>query len=302
MTKAMTTFWLWALTLIPPAWALQPPQTQITPGGVAVIEIDTQPTPPSARYRDQPVMVIRHNNHWQAVVGIPLTAATGEHRLIVQRGDKQTPVAFNVVAKEYTTQHITIKDKRKVNPSDDDLARIRRESQHIKNAFRHWNDQLLTDSLQMSLPVAGRLSSPFGLKRYFNAQPRKPHSGLDIAAAQGTPVTAPASGRIITTGDYFFNGNSVFIDHGQGLVTMFCHLDSIAVTEGQAIARGQPIGTVGMTGRATGPHLHWSISLNDARVDPILFMPSLNGNTAQTSPEEHTSTLTTLSNRNGKTP
>lgn len=120
-------------------------------------------------------------------------------------------------------------------------------------------------------PVPGRQSSPFGLRRYFNGEPRNPHSGLDFAAPTGTPVKSPADGRVLLIGNFYFNGQTIFIDHGQGVITMFCHLSEIAYLPGDTVKRGDVVGKVGNTGRSTGPHLHWNVSLNNARVDPALF-------------------------------
>jgi len=249
------------------------PHTAAVPGGIVSVDLGlAKGKAPTARFNKRPVMVLQTNGHWQAVVGIPLATKPGKHQL--QVSDRPT-INFQVNAKKYAEQRITIKTKRKVNPNKEDMKRIRGERRRINAALRHWQQQAKVDT-RFTLPVVGRLSSPFGLRRFFNEQPRKPHSGIDIAAPAGTPIVAPAAGRVIENGNFFFNGNSVFIDHGQGLVTMYCHMSRIDVKPGQIVKRGEVIGAVGQTGRVTGPHLHWSVSLNDARVAPGLFFDDLN--------------------------
>ena len=240
------------------------------PGGVACVTLRSE-TVPEAWYQGQRLMVIPDGPLWRVIVGIPLTVKPGTHQLKVVSDQKTSVHHFTVLDKQYQAQYLTIKDKRKVNPNPEDLVRIEKETGMIQAAKQYWSDQLLT-SLQFSLPVTGRFSSPFGLKRFFNNQPRNPHTGLDIAAMTGTPIAAPGTGTVINTGDYFFNGNTVFIDHGQGLITMYCHLSRIDVSKGDRVKAGDFIGKVGMTGRVTGPHLHWSVILNNTMVDPLIFI------------------------------
>lgn len=264
---------LWLL-LASQVVAAQLPQQSAVPGGVVIIPLAKQTSiKPKVQFQNKPVMVIAEQQHWQAVLGVPLDLAAGTHRVVVQSGDQTSTVMFDIADKQYPTQHITIKDKRKVNPNQYDMQRINRESARINAALQQWTEQD-TISFNFIWPVKGRVSGLFGRRRVFNGEPRKPHSGMDIAAATGTLIQAPAAGIVRGTGDYFFNGNTVFIDHGQGLVTMFCHLDQIHVKDGQSIEQGQVIGTVGETGRVTGPHLHLGVSLNDERVEPTLFFPS----------------------------
>lgn len=261
--------------------AIDLPVQESVPGGVAVLPVaDASEPRPRVEYAGKPVMVVSHHNQWYAVVGIPLNTKTGEQKIKVLQSHGSRMVPFTISSKAYETQHITIKDKRKVVPNAEDLKRIRKERGAMDRALGHWDDSLITSDLHLDLPVEGRLSSSFGLRRFFNEQPRAPHSGLDIAVPEGTPIKAPADGKVILTGNFFFNGNSVFIDHGEGLVTMYCHMSRIDVKEGQAVKRGEVIGAVGMTGRVTGPHLHWGVSLNDARVNPSLFVPALMGGAA----------------------
>ncbi|MGD9000332.1 MAG: peptidoglycan DD-metalloendopeptidase family protein [Granulosicoccaceae bacterium] len=259
--------------LLASAGAQALPTHAAVPGGVAVIDLKlNSDKPPRVTYRDRRVMVLWENGSWHAVVGIPLSAKIGAHELTIKEHNPPPyTIRFNVRDKKYKEQRLTVKNKRHVYPNAEDLKRIRRDKQHIIKAFKTFRDTQAINT-RLDKPVEGPFSSPFGLRRFFNEQPRKPHSGLDIAASQGTPIKSPADGIVVETGDYFFNGNTVFIDHGQGLVSMYCHMHQIGVKPGQAVKRGDIIGEVGKTGRVTGAHLHWSVSLNNTRVDPLLFL------------------------------
>lgn len=250
------------------------PASSPTPGGIAVVYLGPADTAGTVRafFGERRVMVTGHGGRLFAIVGIALDTEPGTATLLLDHDGRDSEVPFEISDRSYETQHITVANRRQVDPNPDDLERIGTEKKRIDAALRAWSDS--APQLNLLLPVEGRRSSAFGLRRFFNEQPRRPHSGIDIAAASGTPIRAAAAGRIVETGDFFFNGKTVFIDHGQGLVTMYCHMDEIDVAVGEMIARGAIIGAVGSSGRVTGPHLHWSVSLNGAMVDPDLLLDS----------------------------
>ncbi|GMR20501.1 MAG: M23 family metallopeptidase [Gammaproteobacteria bacterium] len=254
--------------------AIALPSHSPVPGGVVVISIyESHRAQPHAFFEGRRVLVTENNGRWFAVIGLPLDIAAGTHQAYaVTASGLQTELAFTVQGKKYPQQRLRVKNKRHVNPDPDQLARIIREQRIIKGTLKIWTDTVNLSSLKFDLPVNGRISSRFGLRRFFNGESRKPHSGLDIAATKGSPIKAPANGIVIDTGSYYFNGNSVFIDHGQNLITFYNHLDRTDVKVGDRLQRGQVLGYIGNSGRATGPHLHWGVSLNDARVDPELFL------------------------------
>jgi murein DD-endopeptidase MepM/ murein hydrolase activator NlpD len=239
------------------------------PGGVAVVDLGPAAQAPKATFQGKPVLVVKDQDaRWLAIVGIPLTVKPGTAQQ-VSSGGRNLP--FSVGTKKYPEQHITLKNQRQVNPNPDDLKRIEQELDVQVRAYRTFTPGT-PSNLLLDKPVDGPLSSKFGVRRFFNGEERNPHAGLDFAVPAGTPIKSPAAGKVILIGNYFFNGNTVFVDHGQGFISMFCHMSKIDVKVGDAVPRGGVVGRVGSTGRATGPHMHWNVSLNDARVDPAIFI------------------------------
>lgn len=246
------------------------PPSLLVPGGVAVVP--TAGNAVEAQYRGERVLLARFEGQQYAVIGIPLSAKPGPQTFTISddTGKRET-LGFSIADKAYTEQRLTIKNQRQVNPNQEDMVRIQAESAEMKQAFQSWNEEL-TPTFSMLPPVDGIRSSSFGHKRFFNGEPRAPHSGMDIAADEGTPIVAPAAGRIVATGNYFFNGNTIILDHGHGLISLYCHMNTIDVEVGRHVIAGEQIGRVGQTGRVTGPHLHWSVNLNNTRIDPAFFL------------------------------
>lgn len=245
------------------------------PGGVAVVKLGVPDAPvKEVLFDGKRVLTLRRADGWVAVVGLALDTAPGTRMLQVKTGDGASrPVhdaAFDIKPKAYPAQHLKI-NSRFMQPSAADQQRNERDQLAITRAKSHWSKDAPA-SFVLDLPTHGRLSARFGLRRVLNGEEGSPHAGLDVAVGTGTPLRAAAAGRVIATGDYFYAGQSVFVDHGQGFMTVYIHMSRIDVQEGDAVARGAPLGLSGATGRVTGPHLHWGVLLNGVYVDPELFL------------------------------
>ena len=251
--------------------SLAAPEHSPWPGGVGIVRILGN-VRPSVTVDDRQALVLRANDEWIAVIGIPLEQAAPGTMTATVSVPNQEPhsVAIELRPNAYDEQRLNV-DRKYVDPGQEALERIFAERKIIDAALNSWRDASLAD-VSLQVPVGGRRSSSFGLRRFFNDQPRSPHKGMDIAASSGTPINAPMRGVITATGNYYFNGNTVIIDHGQGFVSLYCHLSEIDVNEGESVSTGTAIGKVGATGRVTGAHLHFATYLNGTAVDPALLL------------------------------
>lgn len=253
------------------AWSFALPRESAVPGGIKLLKIDVRGSSmPYVDVEGHRALVVQDGGVWTAVIGIPLSAPLGPRQVIVHANDVRQEIDFTVSDKRYASQSLKVAPGQ-VNLSSADLERVNREKLIIDHAMSRWSDEQ-PQTLRMQQPIPGVRSSSFGMRRIFNGESRNPHGGMDIAAPIGAKVVAPLAGTVIDTGNFFFNGNTVFLDHGRGMISMYCHLSAISVNPGQRVAAGTPLGAVGMTGRVTGPHLHWGLSLNRAWVDPELFV------------------------------
>ena len=198
-----------------------------------------------------------------------------------RKHNSQVIISYNNVKKTYAVKKKKYKIERisglprgKVEPSKKDLERIRVDQNKIISSKKIGEFEKIFDE-KFIMPVEGRLTGFFGSQRILNEKPKRPHYGIDIAQKKGSPIIAPSSGKVkLVAKNMFFTGNTVILDHGLGLISIFAHMDEIFVSEGQYIEISEKIGSVGMTGRATGPHLHWGIYLKDTPVDPLTILNS----------------------------
>jgi len=259
------------------------PEQALVPGGIALLQLPDYKKDTKIYFNNKRVAVFPYRNTqgkntWYALAGIDLKSKPGDYEFsIKQASGLSLNTRVKIKYKKYDEQHLTIKNKRKVNPNADDSKRIASEYTRKSKAKKQFSET--EPKVDFIWPITGRISSVFGLRRFFNEQERRPHSGLDIAADEGTPIKATANGTVLDAGNFFFSGNLVYIDHGQGIISLYAHLSKIAVKPGDVVNQGDIIGEVGQTGRVTGPHLHFAIYANQALIDPIFMLPK-NGNPA----------------------
>ena len=264
------------------------PEQALVPGGIALLELPDYKQGTKVYFDNKRIAVFPYKESWVAMAGIGLSKKPGDYEFSIRRADGLSlNTRVTVEYKKYDEQHLTIKNKRKVNPNKQDSERIAAESQRKKKARKQYSET--EPKVDFIWPVTGRISSIFGLRRFFNEQERRPHSGLDIAADEGTPVMAVADGTVVDTGDFFFSGNMIYLDHGQGIISLYAHLSKISVKPGDIVKQGDIIGDVGQTGRVTGPHLHFAVYANQTLIDPMFMLPK-NGNPALASTSEKKAT------------
>lgn len=215
---------------------------------------------------------------WSGLIGIDLDTKPGRYVVNVTGLDadgKAVTVEYPITVepKTFATRTLTV-DQQFVTPPREALARIQRESEKVRAIFeavspeRYWAGPFV-------LPVAGRSISEFGKRSVYNGQPRSPHAGTDFAGATGTPIKAPNAGKVVLAANLYYSGNTIILDHGQGLYSYFGHMSAFSVREGDRVAAGDVVGKVGATGLVTGPHLHWSVRLAGTRVDPLSLVDVL---------------------------
>lgn len=257
------------------AFTLTLPENHSVNGGLTIIPIDINKQP-EAYFQGHriPVLPGEKANQWLLLVAIPLNSTDPVQYLHLTKPVKTT-IPFHVSEKFYNTQYLNIKDTSKVDPLPLDKLRIEQEKEKLTRIFSEYT-KANPFQQPFKAPLKGPISSLFGLKRVYNKEPRDPHSGLDIAAQQGIPVYAANQGTVVDTGDYFFTGNTVIVDHGMGVFSLYAHLSKIEAKPGELLQQGQELGLVGMTGRVTGPHLHWTMIVNQTLVEPLLFVPFRN--------------------------
>lgn len=270
-------FWLFVTAL---AWGdeLRLEPEVIAPGEVALARwIANGPVLGELRFNDRLIPLEPGEEGGRALLGLDLGAAPGDYPVRLRRPGRteQRVGTLKVTAKERPEERLTL-PKAYVSPQDTAvLKRIERESKLLRQIFSVRSEGPLPT--EFVLPVGDPMGSPFGLRRILNGQPRSPHAGVDFRSPRGTMVGAAAAGRVVFTGDLYYTGLTVLVDHGDGFYSLYCHLESLDCAPNQSVTPGTLLGRVGSTGRSTGPHLHWGVKLRGDRVDPLTLVTLLDG-------------------------
>jgi murein DD-endopeptidase MepM/ murein hydrolase activator NlpD len=257
-------------------------ERSLQPGEVVVFKIRSslplKRLQVTAFERDFPAFNEDEGLHWTCLVGIDRDAGAGSYEVTMNGVGEDgsaasTACSLDVLPKEFPTRSLTVEPKY-VSPPADVLERIRKERELVDSIFTAITQKKLWHG-PFKAPVPGEVISAFGKRTVFNGQPRSSHSGTDFRGAVGTPIRAPNAGRVVLTGDLYYTGKTVILDHGLGMYSYLGHMSAITVKEGDSIETGDIVGKVGATGRVTGPHLHWTVRLRISRVDPISLLTVL---------------------------
>lgn len=223
--------------------------------------------------KEIPVEVLQKKNGYTGLALLALPRDFSQKMLTVTAIEENV-VGTNIITrtvpvkhKKYREQHLNV-NKKYVELSKKNLDRHYAEKANVRNVMEHPLFNRMWDGAFVR-PISGSVSSEFGVQRFFNGKPRKPHSGVDLRGKTGTPIKAFASGVVRIAASHFFSGKVAYIDHGQGVVSIYCHMSKVLVHEGDRVKKGQVIGKVGATGRVTGPHLHFGVKVADVAVDPM---------------------------------
>lgn len=246
----------------------------LTPGELVVVTIKVEGAPSVVRvnaFRRVIPAFETDEGWWRALVGIDLDQRPGRYLVDVEADVGSTVLrqshALVVAPRKFPTRTLRV-NPAFVNPAPAELTRIRQDQQFLAEVYARPAPTRLW-SASFVRPVPGDANSSFGTRSVFNGEPRSPHGGTDFLSPSGTPIKSPNAGRVVCARDLYFTGNTVIIDHGLGMFSMLAHLSRLDVKEGETVRESQIVGLVGATGRVTGPHLHWALSVNGARVDPL---------------------------------
>ena len=236
------------------------------PGDIVIVTVKGVTGPVDGKFNGKKLYFLASHNAFKAVLGIDLFTEPGAYTLDITAQDKVLSRPVTIIKKKYPVQKLTLpEDMVELSPENEERAE--REQKKVAAIWpneteRIWNGSFIN-------PREGKISTKFGLRRIINGVAKNPHSGVDVAAEEGEKVKAPNNAIVAMVDNQFFSGNSVILDHGQGIYTMFFHLSRVLVHEGQQVKKGDVVGLVGSTGRSTGAHLHWGVRVQGARVDPL---------------------------------